>query len=54
MQQIVRSMNPIQRVNRQNSIHVQELVFFKYDFEDATRYYLLPSVVRTTLKRNVP
>ena len=28
MQQIVRSMNPIQRVNRQNSIHVQELVFF--------------------------
>jgi len=24
MQQIVRSMNPIQRVNRQNSIHVQE------------------------------
>ena len=53
MQQIVRSMNPIQRVNRQNSIHVQELVFFKYDFEDATRYCLLPSTNNVETKRSV-
>ena len=43
MQQIVRSMNPIQRVNRQNSTCTRISFHFKYDFEDApgTTYFLV-------------